>query len=102
MLSKCANPECSTQFRRLRDGKLFQVQAEYFPRPPRKEGPQNRRPSRHVEHYWLCNDCSLRLTLALDRERGMIMVPLSGPEKKPARSEAQESPEIRQTGFLGA
>ena len=95
MLSKCANPECSTQFRHLRDGKLFQVQSQYFSR----SSDQNRRPSRYVEHYWLCNECSLRLTLAFDRERGMITVPLSATENKPARSQSQHNPEIRQAGF---
>ena len=102
MLSKCANAECSTQFRRLRDGKLFQVQSPYLRGHASEASEQNRRPARNVEHYWLCNDCSRRLTLAFDPEGGMIMVPLSAPERKPAGSEAQHGPEIRQAGFLSA
>jgi hypothetical protein len=31
MLYKCANQACNTPFRRLREGKLFQVETEYFP-----------------------------------------------------------------------
>ena len=30
MLYKCANEACSTPFRKLREGKLFQVETEYF------------------------------------------------------------------------
>ena len=30
MLPKCANEACSTPFRRLREGKLFEVETEYF------------------------------------------------------------------------
>ena len=30
MLYKCANESCNTPFRRLREGKLFQVETEYF------------------------------------------------------------------------
>ena len=83
MLSKCANLACSTPFRRLREGKLFQVETEYFDRinlvqPLRKE-----RPLRRVEHYWLCDACSPFVTLTFDRRRGVITVPLpDGVRKK--------------------
>jgi hypothetical protein len=30
MLYKCANEACNTPFRRLREGKLFQVETEYL------------------------------------------------------------------------
>ena len=30
MLYKCANEGCNTPFRRLREGKLFQVETEYL------------------------------------------------------------------------
>jgi hypothetical protein len=30
MLYKCANESCNTPFRRLREGKLFKVETEYF------------------------------------------------------------------------
>src|SRR5437016_10961414 len=77
MLHKCANPACSNPFRRLSEGKLFQVETEYA-------GPSNeqrcnhrefRRPPR-VEHYWLCNECASFLTLTFEKGSGMITVPL--------------------------
>jgi hypothetical protein len=36
MLYKCANEACSAPFRRLREGKLFQVETEYFAGHPRR------------------------------------------------------------------
>jgi hypothetical protein len=79
MLHKCANPTCSIPFRHLREGKLFLAETEYFSGTRAAVHASRRfRPSRHVEHYWLCNDCSRQLTLAFDPERGMITVPLAG------------------------
>lgn len=74
MLYKCANEACSAPFRRLREGKLFQVETEYFAQPG--GSPRRSRPWRRVEHYWLCDSCSTYITLTFDRERGVITVPL--------------------------
>ena len=77
MLYKCANEACNTPFRRLREGKLFQVETEYFPgRAAAPHAPRKTRPGRRVEHYWLCDACSPFVTLTFDRERGVITVPL--------------------------
>ncbi len=79
MLYKCANESCNTPFRRLREGKLFQVETEYFARcgSSRNSG-RKARPTRRVEHYWLCDACSPFVTLTFDQGRGVITVPLPG------------------------
>lgn len=79
MLHKCANPACSVNFRDLNRGKLFTVEA-----PPTKTFagvPTKKRPSRHVEHYWLCDQCSSALTLVFESGRGVATVPLLPREK---------------------
>lgn len=78
MLHKCANPACSTQFRYLRQGKLFQVETEYFPGTSQRNerAVRKSKPSRHVEHYWLCDECAPYITLTFDGEGGMMTVPL--------------------------
>jgi hypothetical protein len=77
MLYKCANEACSAPFRRLREGKLFQVETEYFTPANSLEPLQRRqRPWRRVEHYWLCDACCAHITLTFDRQRGVITVPL--------------------------
>jgi hypothetical protein len=78
MLYKCANEACSAPFRRLREGKLFQVETEYFTQAQAQSGSAHRRtrPWRRVEHYWLCDTCSTYITLTFDRDRGVITVPL--------------------------
>lgn len=77
MLYKCANEACNTPFRRLREGKLFQVETEYFPgRRPVSNIQRKARPARRIEHYWLCDACAPFVTLTFDRQRGVITVPL--------------------------
>lgn len=78
MLYKCANQACNTPFRRLHEGKLFQVETEYF--SGRGTAPslhRKTRPGRRIEHYWLCDACSPFVTLTFDRDRGVITVPLA-------------------------
>lgn len=77
MLHKCANEACSTPFRHLREGKLFQVETEYFSgNGPAARSSRKTRKGRRVEHYWLCDACSPFITLAFDQQRGLITVPL--------------------------
>jgi hypothetical protein len=77
MLHKCANQACSTPFRRLREGKLFQVETRYFSgHGPAAEVSRKTRKGRRVEHYWLCDACSPFITLTFDEHRGVITVPL--------------------------
>lgn len=80
MLHKCANTTCSNPFRRLSEGKLFQVETEYSSPAdgPKGHTPRNGRPLHRIEHYWLCNECSSFLTLTFEKGRGMITIPLPG------------------------
>jgi hypothetical protein len=112
MLYKCANEACSVPFRRLREGKLFQVETEYFAQNQPGTTHRRSRPWRRVEHYWLCDSCSGHITLAFDRERGVITVPLpDGLGKRtvtliaptaalPSTPEATLLPERRETATL--
>jgi hypothetical protein len=81
MLSKCANPSCSTPLVYLREGKIFMIESapksQTIPAAPTLLASklQNR-----VEHFWLCGPCSLEMTLIMDRERGVQVVQ----KKRPA------------------
>jgi hypothetical protein len=75
MLSKCANPDCSTTLHYLREGKVFKVEREadlYL-----VDG--GKKPARKVEHFWLCGPCSESNTLIKDQVEGVKVVakPLS-------------------------
>jgi hypothetical protein len=78
MLHKCANPDCSSVFRRLSHGKLFLLEVDQTAESGPGPSPTNRRERlvRRVERYWLCDCCSSLLTLTFERGRGMVTVPL--------------------------
>ncbi|HYM76402.1 MAG TPA: hypothetical protein VE377_10535 [Candidatus Dormibacteraeota bacterium] len=58
MLSKCANPECSEQFRYLHQGKLFHLTPT-----PEIEMLDGEFSSSLYERFWLCDRCSKEMTL---------------------------------------
>jgi hypothetical protein len=62
MPASCANPLCSTPFRRLAEGKLFRLGTD---------SPIVSSRVRREEYFWLCHRCSLVMTLRL-KEDGTV------------------------------
>lgn len=95
MLRKCANTACLNLFRSMHQGKLFQVATE----PVSRDREGGRRPVAHLEHYWLCDECSPHFTLTFAGAGGLIVVPLISPGERrmPAHSNSAErsAPEAR-------
>ncbi|HEY3927296.1 MAG TPA: hypothetical protein VGL89_02870 [Candidatus Koribacter sp.] len=75
MMSKCANPSCTSVFRYLRDGKLFQVPAGDSAKFNGPEIPGMVKPLARDEFFWLCGDCSKDLTIVVDPVDGVRTVP---------------------------
>jgi hypothetical protein len=76
MLSKCANPACSQPFRYLRDGKLFEIETTS---DTDASTVGERKPSRRVEFFWLCGQCSTEMTVINDKDQGVITIPIRAP-----------------------
>lgn len=82
MLSRCANVQCSKPFLRLREGKLFLVETDRLMKPGEPKNPpfvRARQQQRHVEHFWLCDECAALYTLVYDPTRGVALAPLRRP-----------------------
>jgi hypothetical protein len=69
MVSKCANPACSTPFHYLRDGKVFRIQT------PGRQLVSGAKPAARVEHFWLCGQCANTMTLHVEGGK-VVTVPL--------------------------
>ena len=81
MVAKCANPNCTNEFHYLRNGRLFIVEVDENSRLTAL-GPQpvgDRKKAHRIEHYWLCDECAPSLTLAIDRQQGVVAVPIGTP-----------------------
>ena len=86
MLSKCANPACSTQLIYLRQGKIFVM--EHAPETAARSERSSQakpKPAQRVEHFWLCGPCSSEMTLTYDRQSGVRIIPK---DRKLARAAA--------------
>jgi len=82
MLSKCANPECSTPFLYLRGGKLFRWdQLEGVKNSGANSGSIIGKHSHGVEFFWLCDICALRMTVVFRKGVGITTKPLLPPLK---------------------
>jgi len=68
MLHKCANPPCTTLFRKMSEGRLFQ-----FSRSVQRAS-KGRSSGRVMEYFWLCDRCLKTLTLVFDPVLGVQAV----------------------------
>ncbi len=81
MLAKCANPNCSSRFLYLHEGRLFRIERT---EPAAGKSAADRpylvkNGARHIEHYWLCPRCAELMTLSFDPASGVVTVPLPAP-----------------------
>jgi hypothetical protein len=73
MVSKCANPGCSTPFLYLHEGKLFRFEhdEETVGGPSFGAELGSRKPARRIEFFWLCDRCAGRMTVVFERGVGI-------------------------------
>lgn len=72
MLSKCANPDCKETFHYLGKGKLYEIRYDSLAGTPQPI----KRAAGRSERFWLCDDCSNSMTLAVDAAKKVILMPL--------------------------
>jgi hypothetical protein len=83
MLSKCANPSCSTPLVYLREGKIFMMENPSGPQMLQNQAEERPSSTPRVEHFWLCGPCSTEMTMVYDRKLGVRVLP-----KSPGRAQA--------------
>ena len=75
MISRCANPACSTRFRYLHEGRIFQFEARSI-RATGVDARSTTSPLRGTEYFWLCDSCALTMTLVLEPDVEIALVPI--------------------------
>jgi hypothetical protein len=83
MLHKCANPQCANPFRKLNEGKLYLLEVDDPELLRLKHTGWDDRIPRRIEHFWLCDQCSSKLTLSFDSRQGMVTLPLGDAARRP-------------------
>lgn len=85
MLSKCANPACSSTFRYFHEGKLFLIESGVGPTKGKSEAAlRNTGRSRAIGHVWLCSSCCRDMTVYIDDEDKVRVVRKPDGEGTPA------------------
>ena len=69
VVSKCANPGCAATFRYFHQGKLFRLETEAGLERRRALGndDEKKKPLRHIEFYWLCENCAQKMTIVFEK-----------------------------------
>lgn len=67
MLSSCANPSCSRQFRYLHEGKLFLLALKLDETITAAKG-KTPKQANEVQYAWLCDQCIEKFEVVLDAE----------------------------------
>lgn len=77
MLSKCANPNCSAVFHYFHVGRLFRYETQSGAPNALEFGadPTVKKSVRRVEYFWLCENCSRRMTLIHQQGAGITAAP---------------------------
>ncbi len=82
MLSKCANPECSSVLRYLHEGKLF-----YLAPTPDVQIAMGMKCPLLRERFWLCDRCSKEMTVVWSgTEAEVAPLPTKPPDLLPSRA----------------
>jgi len=87
MLSKCANPACTSLFLYLHQGKLFRMDSGgHEP----VSSPFRGNPHR-VEFFWLCDECAAHMTVIFEQGRGLVVQPFGSMPPAASRPPAQDA-----------
>jgi len=93
MISKCANPDCNTDFHYLRGGRLYRFDLRET-RQPCKDVPNTiceAKPSHASVFFWLCDECSLQYTLHFSTRKGITVLPLQQPRRSAVVADVAEA-----------
>ena len=77
MISRCANPACSSRFRYLHEGRIFQFEMTSIS-VTGDDARGTNSPSRRTEYFWLCDACTLTMTLVVEPDAAVTLVPVLG------------------------
>jgi len=91
MLSHCANSQCSKPFLKLREGRLFLVETSSVEPATldKRAAPPQRKAPKHVEHFWLCDQCASLWTLVPHSVHGIALISLNRSTGCKPRAEAE-------------
>jgi hypothetical protein len=68
MVNNCATPKCGKPLHYLREGRIFVFDL------PNKAAAVGGKKARHIEHFWLCGECSRTLEMEQSTDRVQVFL----------------------------
>ena len=101
MLAYCANPSCCAPLHSFAEGRLFQFEIVSISIAASDDtaAPFDEKPERQTAQFWLCGRCGSSMSLMLDPQRGLRLVPVSsnGAENADTTGLSLTDPDVQQT-----
>jgi hypothetical protein len=84
MLAYCANPSCYAPLHSFAEGRLFQFEIVSISVSASDDmaEPFDEKPERQTAQFWLCGSCASAMTLVLEPQKGLRLVPVSQSENE--------------------
>lgn len=99
MFIRCANSKCHLPRKSFSEGRLFQFEIVAISVAASDESsePFDEKPERNIAHFWLCQNCASKMSLELDPQQGLRLIPLKDKdnEGQAARQCGQATPQPR-------
>jgi hypothetical protein len=79
MLAYCANPSCYAPLHSFSEGRLFQFEIVSISVSASDDTaePFDEKPERQTAQFWLCGSCASSMTLVLEPQKGLRLIPVS-------------------------
>ena len=92
MVSQCSNPSCRRPLSALSEGRLYQFEIVSISISAVDSSAEDldETPQRQAANFWLCSQCSLTMTLSLEPQEGLKLVPIE--EERSAMPESRDLP----------
>ena len=81
MLAYCANPSCGVPLHSFAEGRLFQFEIVSISIAACDSSTSafDEKPEKQTAQFWLCGGCATGMSLVLDPQKGLRMIPVAGP-----------------------
>lgn len=99
MLVYCANPVCYAPLHSFSEGRLFQFEVVSISLSASDDNaePFDEKPERQTAQFWLCGGCASSMSLVLEPQRGLRLVPLGSMDAEGHTQSSLQDGEFRQS-----
>ena len=99
MLARCVNEACNRPLHSFSEGRLFQFEVVSISLSASDDTaePFDEKPERQTAQFWLCGGCASTMSLVLEPQRGLRLIPLGSVESESSANSGFRDGELPQS-----